>query len=68
VERGQLLGTPSYRWIGGRGRASTRYTIFLTEVASTFAGVDAVDVSPGGLSLRERGTGRSVAIERKPAR
>ena len=68
VERGQLLGTPSYRWIGGRGRVSTRYTIFLTEVASTFAGVDAVDVSPGGLSLRERGTGRSVAIERKPAR
>ena len=27
VERGQLLGTPSYRWIGGRGRASSRYTI-----------------------------------------
>ena len=68
VERGQLLGTPSYRWIGGRGRASTRYTIFLTEVASTFAGVEAVDVSPGGLGLRERGTGRSVTIERKPAR
>lgn len=68
VERGQLLGTPSYRWIGGRGRVSTRYTIFLTEVAPTFAGVDAVDVSPGGLSLRERGTGRSVTIERKPAR
>lgn len=66
VERSQLLGTASYRWIGGRGRVSTSYTIFLTEVPATFAGVDAVETSPGALVLRERGTSARITIERRP--
>lgn len=68
VERGELLGAPSYRWIGGRGRVSTSYTIFLTDVPAAFAGVDAVEVSPRGLLLRARGTGAQVTIERRPRR
>ena len=38
VERGSLFGTPSYRWIGGRQRLSTEFTIVLMEVPEGFRG------------------------------
>lgn len=31
IERGSLLETPAFRWIGARERAKTEFTIFLTE-------------------------------------
>jgi hypothetical protein len=39
VERGSFLGTPSYRWIGGRERLRTEWTLALFEVPEGFAGV-----------------------------
>ena len=39
VERAQLLGVPSYKFIGARQRLSTTFTIFLQEIRAGFAGV-----------------------------
>ena len=39
VERGSFLGTPSYRWIGGRQRLRTEWTLGLFEIPGGFAGV-----------------------------
>lgn len=39
VERGSLLGRPAYRWIGGRQRLKTEFTIFLEKIPSNFQGV-----------------------------
>ena len=39
VERGQLFGTPSYKYITARQRLSTTYDIFLAEIPTGFAGV-----------------------------
>jgi hypothetical protein len=62
VERGRLFGTPTYRWIGARQRLSTTFRIFLTEVPADFAGVEAVHATDDHLALRERGTGRAIAV------
>jgi hypothetical protein len=42
VERGQLLGVPTYRFIGARERLSTTFTIFLSEIRPGFQGVQDV--------------------------
>jgi len=42
VERGQLLGAPTYRFIGARQRLSTTFTMFLREIPLGFTGVAAV--------------------------
>jgi hypothetical protein len=39
VKRGSLQGAPAYRWIGGRERLKTGFTIFLEEIAEGFPGV-----------------------------
>lgn len=49
VERGSFLGTPSYRWIGGRERLRTEFTIVLAEIPERYGGVRDLRVSPGGV-------------------
>ena len=39
VERGQMLGAPTYKFIGARQRLSTTFTIFLKEIPAGFPGV-----------------------------
>jgi hypothetical protein len=39
VERGSLLDTPSYRWIGAHQRIKQEFTVFLSEIPDGFAGV-----------------------------
>ncbi len=58
VERGQLFGTPSFKFIAARQRLSTTYTIVLAEIPSGFAGVQDVQVEQGAIAITERGTGR----------
>ena len=38
VERGQLLGAPTYKFIGARQRLSTTFTIFVREIPAGFPG------------------------------
>jgi hypothetical protein len=60
VERGQLFGTPSYRFIAAKQRLSTAYTIFLTEIPSGFAGVQDVRMEQRTIEITERTTGRRI--------
>jgi hypothetical protein len=47
VERAQLLGAPTYKFIGARQRLSTTFTMFMREIPVGFAGVAAVSVENG---------------------
>jgi hypothetical protein len=38
VERGSMLGIPTYQWITGRGKVTVRYSIFLAEIPASFKG------------------------------
>jgi hypothetical protein len=62
VERGQLFGTPSYRFIAARQRLSTTYTIFLTAVPNGFAGAQDVRSDNGTIEIIERGSGRRIPV------
>jgi hypothetical protein len=48
VERGTFLGTPSYRWIGGRQRLRTEFTIVLAEVPEGYGGVRDLRIGDNG--------------------
>ncbi len=54
VERGQLFGVPSYRFIAARQRLSTTFTIFLREIPVGFAGVQDVRAVDGRIEVIER--------------
>jgi hypothetical protein len=54
VERAQMLGVPTYRFIGARQREATTFTIFLQEIAPGFKGVAGVKVEGGRVVVRER--------------
>jgi hypothetical protein len=54
VERGQLFGVPSYRFIAARQRLSTTFTIFLREIPVGFAGVQEVRAVDGRFEVIER--------------
>ena len=47
VERAQLLGVPTYRFIGARERLSTTFTIALSEIPVGFVGVGDVRIENG---------------------
>ena len=51
VERGQLLGAPTYRFIGARQRLSTTFTIFMSEIPAGFAGVRDVRLVDGKVTV-----------------
>lgn len=48
VQRGSFLGTPSYRWIGGRERLRTEFTIVLMEIHEGFTGAKDLRISASG--------------------
>jgi len=54
VERGQMLGVPTYRFIGARQRLATTFTIFMREIAAGFKGVASVKVEGGSVVVKER--------------
>jgi hypothetical protein len=54
VERGQLLGAPTYRFIGARQRLSTTFTIFMREIAAGFKGVADVTEENGRVVVVEK--------------
>jgi len=60
VERGSLYGVPTYRWIGGRQRLTTTFTVFLAEIPAGFAGVQDVREEAGRIRVVERSTGRTI--------
>ena len=62
VERGQMFGVPSYRFIAAKQRLSTTFTIFLTEIASGFGGVQDVREQNGAIVVTERGSSRTVSV------
>ena len=51
VERAQMLGVPTYKFIGARQRLSTTFTIFLQEIPMGFAGVRDVRLADGKVIL-----------------
>ena len=58
VERGQMLGVSTYRFIGARERLSRSFTIFLAEIPAGFAGVQDVRVENGKLIVDAKKAGR----------
>jgi hypothetical protein len=54
VERGQLMGVPTYRFIGARQRVSTSFTIYMSEIPTGFAGVRDVRVEGGQIVFDRR--------------
>jgi hypothetical protein len=54
VERAQLLGVPTYRFIGARERLSTTFTIVLSEIPVGFAGVRDVRLENGKVIVERR--------------
>ncbi|MBI1353085.1 MAG: hypothetical protein GC160_01980 [Acidobacteria bacterium] len=62
VSAGPLWGTPTYRWIGGRQKAETRYVAFLLEIPETFRGVADVQVQDGAIVVVERGTAQRFNV------
>jgi hypothetical protein len=62
VERGSLFGAPTYRWINGRQRLKTTYTIFLAQIPDGFAGVADVQLEPGQIVITERDTKRQISL------
>jgi hypothetical protein len=62
VDRSQLFGVPTYRWIAAGQRLSTTFTIFLTEIAPGFAGVRDVRAQDGRIVISERGSARELIV------
>jgi hypothetical protein len=55
VERAQMLGVPTYKFIGARQRISTTFTIFLREIPAGFAGVSDARIQDGKVVVVESG-------------
>jgi hypothetical protein len=54
VERAQLLGTATYKFIAAKQRLSSTFTIFLAEIPGGFRGVRDVRIEDGHISFVER--------------
>lgn len=54
VERGSLFDVPAYRWIGGRQRLKTEFTVFLQKIPEGFGGVQDVRIQDGEPVLAPR--------------
>ena len=54
VERGSLFDTPAYRWIGGKQRLGTEFSIFLEEIPEGFRGVKDVRTVAGVPVISQR--------------
>lgn len=54
VERAQLLGVPTYKFIGARQRLSTTFTMFVREIPTGFKGVRDVRIEDGKVVVESR--------------
>jgi catechol 2,3-dioxygenase-like lactoylglutathione lyase family enzyme len=54
VERGSLFGAPAYRWIGGKQRLGTEFSIFLEEIPEGFKGIENVRTDTGVPMMTKR--------------
>ena len=54
VELGSLFGAPAYRWIGGKQRLGTEFSIFLEEIPEGFKGIENVRTDTGVPMLTKR--------------
>ena len=61
VERGQMLGAPTYRFIAAKQRLSTTFALFLAAVPAGFGGTQSVRMQDGKIIVTERGSGREFA-------
>ena len=59
VERGHMLGAPTYRFIGARERVSTTFTVFLREIPQGFSGVRDVRMEDGRVVVTLRSEERT---------
>jgi hypothetical protein len=60
VERATMFGAPTYRWIAGRQRVSSAFTIFLAEIPQGFRGVETVRVVGDEIEIVERYRGTTL--------
>jgi hypothetical protein len=63
VERGQMFGVPTYRFIAAKQRLATTFTIFLAEIPVGFSGAQDVRAGPNGIVVTERGSRREFTIK-----
>lgn len=62
VDRGELFGVKTYRWIGARQRLQQSYVAFLAEIPAGFRGAANVEARDGQIVIEERETGRTIAV------
>ena len=62
LERGSMLGLPTYGWIGAGAKITIKYSIFLAPIPVDFKGVQAVEKTSGRIVITERETGRQTTI------
>jgi hypothetical protein len=62
VERAAIDGTPTYRWINGRQKLKTTWTVFLAEIPAGFPGTNEIALSGAALTLSPRGGGRPIRV------
>lgn len=62
IERGNLFGIPTYRWIGGKQKLKMDYVLFLAEIPKGFRGVQDVKLSDGAIRISESGTSKTISV------
>ena len=67
VDRGSLYGVAAFRWIGGKQKLTTHFTIFLTEVERGFKGVKDVRAEAGKIVV-DRRDGKKITLDASRAR
>ncbi len=67
VDRGSLFGVPAFRWIGGKQKLTTHFTIFLAEIEPGFKGVKDVRAEAGKIVVRRR-DGKKITLDASRAK
>ena len=67
VDRGSLYGVPAFRWIGGKQKLTTHFTIFLAEIEKGFKGVKDVRAKAGKIVV-DRRDGKKITLDASRAR
>jgi hypothetical protein len=62
VDRGSLYGVAAFRWIGGKQKLTTHFTIFLAEVEKDFKGVRDVRAEAGKIVVSRR-DGKKLSLD-----
>jgi hypothetical protein len=62
VERGSLLGLPTYGWIGAGAKTTIKYAIFFAEIPADFKGVQSLEKKNAQIVITERETGRQTTL------